>query len=738
MLMRPPLLRFSILAAAVATGASACQAPDETPRPGRIEQPGARFEPETPVALGAPGGEAPSETVAQVIERGSGTFVRRPSRATTATLTRAATGEVTLNVVDADIREVIRMVLQDALGANYVIDPTVQGTVTVQTSEPVPPDDLAAILDAVLRVNGAALVQDGDLYQVVPIDQARISGATPTIYPLPQAGTAGFAIRIVPLEFISTDEAMRLLEPFAPGGGTVQADPSRRLLLLAGAPRELDTLNDLIASFDVDWLAGMSFGLFPLDTASVSDLVPELQEVFGGPEAGPLADVVRFVPIERLNAVLVISAQPAYLDRVRTWIDRLDRVGEGEEPQTYVYRVQNGRAADLAGVLSETFGVTTATVGPSDLLAPGLEPVAVGSSGFAIGESEVETGEEADVEPRRPTGAARSGRGAAPSGFGAPRAGIESRTPTGLESAFEGEDVRIIADETTNSLVIRASPRAYEEIESALRQLDIVPLQVLIEATIAEVTLRGELRYGVEWFFRYGDVSFASTTGLVDNIADSLPEVPPLGFAALFSNADVRAVFNALERVSDLNVISSPQLLVLNNQTARLQVGDQVPIATQSAVSIIDPEAPVVNSIEQRDTGVILSVTPRVNNSGLVIMEIDEETSDPIQTESSNIDSPTIQQRRVASTVAVQTGQTVVLGGLIRDSRTEANTGIPVLRNLPIVGPLFGVTSDESLRTELLVVITPRVIQNPDQARAVTEELRQRLRGLAPLSIKVR
>jgi general secretion pathway protein D len=286
--------------------------------------------------------------------------------------------------------------------------------------------------------------------------------------------------------------------------------------------------------------------------------------------------------------------------------------------------------------------------------------------------------------------------------------------------------------------VIRASPRAYKEIESALRQLDIVPLQVLIEATIAEVTLRGERRYGVEWFFRYGDVSFASSTGLTENIAQALPGVPPLGFAALFSNSDVRAVFNALEQESDLNVISSPQLLVLDNQTARLQVGDQVPIATQSAVSITDPDAPVVNSIEQRDTGVILSVTPRVNNSGLVIMEIDEETSDPVPTESSNIDSPTIQQRRVASTVAVQSGQTVVLGGLIRDSRTETQSGIPVLRSLPIIGPLFGVTDNTDLRTELLVVITPRVIRNPDQARAVTEELRQRLRGLAPLSIKVR
>jgi general secretion pathway protein D len=684
------------------------------------------FEPEKPQALIVPG-EARPEAIVPMLERGTGTFVRPPSRRANATITRGAAGEVTLNMVDAEVREVVRMVLQDALGANYVIDPSVQGTITVQTSRPVPPEDLVPILDAVLRINGAALVRYADLYKVVPIEQAMISGATPTIYPLPEAGMRGFGIQVVPLRFISAAEAARLLEPFAPPGGTIQLDPARNFLLLAGAPAELDTLNNLIASFDVDWLAGMSFGLFPLDSAPASEIVPELEQVFGGPDTGPLADVVRFLPIERLNAVLVISAQPAYLDRARTWIERLDRSGNGEEPQTYVYRVQNGRAADLAGILSETFGVTTATVRPSALLAPGLEPAAIGSSGFALGA--LGAGEESGVETGRPPRATRSS-------VGGPSAGIESRTPAALESAFDGE-VRIIADETTNSLVIRASPRAYNEIQSALRELDVVPLQVLIEATIAEVTLRGELRYGVEWFFRYGDVSLASSTGLT-NITGSGPLVAPLGFAALFSNADVRAVFNALEQISDINVISAPQMLVLDNQTARLQVGDQVPIATQSAVSVLDPDAPVVNSIEQRDTGVILSVTPRVNNSGLVIMEIDEETSDPVRTESSNIDSPTIQQRRVASTVAVQSGQTVVLGGLIQDRRTERSTGVPILHRLPILGPLFGVTSGEDRRTELLIVITPRVIRNPDQARALTEEVRQRLRSLAPLSTKVR
>jgi general secretion pathway protein D len=749
MLTRAPLLRFSILAAAVAMASSACQAPDEIPPVERVEPPAApSFEPREPVTLSPPAGPAPPTAVAPVIDRGTGTFVSAPGRPPQAAISRDAAGQVTLNVVDADVREVVRMVLQDALGANYVVDPTVQGTITVQTSEPVPPEDLVSILDAVLRINGAALVRDRDLYKVVPIDQAMISGATPTIYPLPEAGSPGFGIQVVPLRYISAPEAQRLLEPFAPPGGTIQIDPSRNLLLLAGAPPELQTLNELVATFDVDWLAGMSFGLFPLTSARAAEVAAELQEIFGGPEAGPLEGIVRFLPVERLNAVLVISSQPQYLDRARAWVARLDQVGE--EPRVYVYAVQNGRAADLAGVLSETFGIEAATVGPSELLAPGLEPVGIESTGFELGEGEFEEsqleadqerGQERGEDERRRGAAARPRRGAGRAGVerGAGRAGVERLTTGEAEPAFE--DVRIVADETTNSLVIRAASKAYREIESALRQLDIVPLQVLIEATIAEVALEGQLRYGVEWFFRYGDLSFAFSrlepTALTELEGDVVtPQLP--GFTALFSNADVRAVFNALERVTDLNVISSPQLLVLDNQTARLQVGDQVPIATQSAVSVIDPDAPQVNTIEQRDTGVILSVTPRVNASGLVIMEIEQEISDVVETTTSQIDSPTIRQRRVASTVGVQTGQTVVLGGLIEDEVEQRDSGIPFLHRLPIIGPLFGVTDNIDRRRELLVVLTPRVIRSPDQARAVTEEVRERLRGLKALGERVR
>ena len=728
MSMRPSLARFSLLAAALAMAAAACQLPRETPPPAEVTEP-APTPPREPIPVAPPVAVA-SQDLEPMIDRGTGTFVRSPPGPSTAAVTRNAAGEVTLNVVDADVREVVRMVLQDALGANYVIDPGVQGTITVQTSEPVPASDLVPILDAVLRVNGAALVRAGDLFKVVPVEAAISSGPRPAIRPRPEAGAPGFGIQVVPLQFATAAEVAELLAPFAPPGGALQVDPDRNLLLLAGSPDELNTLSELVAMFDVDWLAGMSFGLFPLKQAAPTDLVAELEQVFGGPEAGPLAGVVRFVPIERLNAVLAISAQPGYLDRVRTWIERLDRTGNGGEEGVYVYPVQNGRAADLAAVLSEIFDIRTATVGPSDLLAPGLEAGEISSTGFELGRGDIEDQDQGDEEPpvgRRPV---RPGLGRAPGMEFAPARG-------GLQ---EGE-IRVIADDTTNSLVIRATARDYRKIQEALRQLDIMRLQVLIEATIAEVALEGQLRFGVEWFFRFGDFSATFSRLSAAAVPGPFPgavtgQLP--GFSALLANADVRVILNALEQVTDVNVISSPQLLVLDNQTARLQVGDQVPIATQSAVSITDPDAPVVNSIEQRDTGVILSVTPRVNASGLVFMEIEEETSDVVPTTTSNIDSPTIRQRRVSSTVAVQSGETVVLGGLIQDDIEEAQTGIPVLHRLPIVGPLFGVTDNRNRRTELLVVITPRVIRNPDQARAVTEELRQRLRGLAPLDARVR
>ena len=651
---------------------------------------------------------------------GTGRFISRRAAARPP-VGFTAEGDVTLNFADADVREVVRTILGDILKVNYIIDPKVEGTITVQTSRPLARSFLLSTLESILRVNGAVLVREGEVYRIVPWKDALTGSAPLRPRARPGAREPGFGVEIVPLRYIAAAEMEKILISFAPKESILKADPARNLLILAGTRAERATLLDAIELFDVDWLSGMSFGLFPLQNANVKDLAGELEKVFGKEGETPLGGLVRFVPVERLNAVMVISPQPAYLEQARIWVERLDQSADATSPRVYVYYVQNGRAADLAAVLNDIFGGRRAPEAPVRL-APGREPVTLRAEAVAPRAPARRT-----VQGMAPAGGARQPE---PRAAPAPAAPPAAAPGEGIALAGEAE-IRIIADEANNALVILATPADYRMVEAALKKLDIVPLQVLIEATIAEVTLTDDLRYGLQWFFKSGN--FSATLSEVDTGAAA--QIFP-GFSFLFATPDARIVLNALDEVTDINVISSPQLMVLDNQTARLQVGDQVPFATQSTVSTEDPTLSV-NIIQQLDTGVILSVTPRVNAGGLVIMEIEQEVSDAVTTVTSTIDSPTIRQRKITSTVAIQSGQTVALGGLIQDDDTRSKSGIPILHDLPLIGPLFGTTDTSSTRTELLILITPRVIRNQAEARAVTDELRRRLRAVVPLERKL-
>jgi len=288
--------------------------------------------------------------------------------------------------------------------------------------------------------------------------------------------------------------------------------------------------------------------------------------------------------------------------------------------------------------------------------------------------------------------------------------------------------LRIIADDSRNALIIQATRQQYRRMENALRQLDTQPLQVLIEATIAEVTLNDQLQYGLQWFFKSGNFRALLSRTEREDVTPTLP-----GFAGIFSTTDARVILSALQTVTDVRVISSPQVLALTNQPALLQVGDSVPIPVQQAVSVINPDAPIVNSIQFVDTGVTLQVTPRVNENGMVRMEVEQNVSDATQTTTSGIDAPTIQQRRIASTVAVKSGETIGLGGLIRDVANTGRDGLPYLSGLPVVGPLFGTRTTDIRRTELLILLRPRIVQSTQDARDMTNELRSKMQGLLPV-----
>ena len=539
---------------------------------------------------------------------------------------------------------------------------------------------------------------------------------------------------MIPLRYAAAQAVADILQPFVAAGRVLRVDTARNLLIFAGTGTEAADVMDMVTVFDVDWMAGMSFALFPIQVADAKDLVVDLETVFLEGDS-PLKGIVRFVPIERLNAVLAISPQAAYLDLAQTWIDRLDRGAEGAGRRIFVYHVQNGRAADVAEVLSRVFefGASAGRQRAPPELAPGLSPVAIAPAergrqrGRAEGEAVLAPGavQLAASPPVAPT--------VAPT-VAPPISGLAARrNDLGAIAAFDQSgDIRIIADEKKNALVILATSAEYRMIEATLKRLDITPLQVLIEVTIAEVGLIDDLRYGLQWFFESGDASATFSSLASGAVASAFP-----GFSFVFAGSDARVVLNALTEITDVQVISSPQLMVLDNQSARLQVGDQVPIATQSSVTVNDPDAPIVNSIQFRDTGVILEVTPRVNAGGLVVLDVLQEVSDVVETTTSDIDSPTIQQRFIESTVAVQSGDTVALGGLIRDRHEESVSGLPLLSDIPVLGNLFKTTEVVERRTELLVLITPRVVRDRREALEVTDELRRRLSTLGPLEKEI-
>lgn len=672
----------------------------------------------------------------EIIERGTGSFIgalqARGER-------EAQAGDINLRFQNTDVKEFSQVVLGDLLGVNYVIDPMVTGTVTIQTTVPITQEQLLPLFEEILSINGAALVRTNDLYRVVSLAGATRDArlASPG-----RGDVSGFRTQVIPLRFIAAEEMRTILESVIGDPSYIRVDPARNLIIASGSASEIQMIQDAIDVFDVDWLRGMSIGLYPLDNVNPTTLEAELRQVLAATtgEEGDniLGGLVRLVPLERLTSLLVVSSTTSALREVEIWIRRLDQPAESAGQRLYVYPVQNAKATELADILGSIFQSrsmrgrqteSTAFDRASEVsrqlapgrLAPGLSPVQImPGSGLTPEGGRLSTAlQRQAVMPNT----------AVPSTAVATREdGTASTSDQGL--AFTGAStIEIIADDVRNALVILASPQDYRMVESAIRKLDLVPLQVLIEASILEVVLRDDLTYGVEWFFR-GTIDHGEkpTFGALDLGAPGISALAP-GFSySVVDNADqVRAALNLLASESEINVLSTPSLMVLDNHTATINVGDEIPVPARQATSNLDPVSPTVNEITFRQTGVTLSVTPRVNSSGLVTMEIQQQVASAATTTTSNIDAPTIQNREIESVVAINSGDTIVLGGLMQNRQSVSESGLPGLRRIPGLGKLFGQTSKDNNRTELLVLITPRVVRNRDDARGITEEFRQKL-----------
>lgn len=622
-------------------------------------------------------------------------------------------GEITFNFEAQPLQEVVKTILGDLLQQNYVIAPGVSGQVTFATAKPIRTDQVMAVLEMLLAWNNATLVYSEGRYNVLPIGQAVKGKLTPRTDPVYDG--RGFQVRVYPLEFISAAEMEKLLRPYAQDYAFVNVDPARNMLVLAGTPQELNNYKATIETFDVDWLSGMSVGIYPLDRVEVDTVVPELETLFGEGASTPLAGMFRFMPMERLNAVLVITTQPEYLNKAKSWIDVLDRAAGSAGTRLYVYEVKNVKAVDLADILNDAFSTggtsTTRTVSASGAVAPGLESVEISSIN----------------DPRRTeTAPAVVSR-------------TETRGTDGGLAIVGGEDIRITAVEESNSLLIRASPQQYDAVLGAIRRLDSIPLQVLIEVKIIEVSLEDNFAFGVQWFFE-GAVPSVDPATKYDfstegaSLGSAFSGSPTLSYAFVASNA--RVLLDALETSTTLNVLSAPSLLVLNNREANINVGDQIPVVTTFINNGVGNDQ-ARNTVQFRDVGIILSVTPRVNPGGLVFMEVSQEVS--------NVDSGAqvlggnvpVQRRTLDTEIAVQSGETVVLGGLISETTNAGRSGVPFLSRIPLIGSLFGQQRSGTDRTELILLISPTVVRSREEAHEISEEYQSRFKGLAPLRERI-
>lgn len=605
----------------------------------------------------------------------------------------AAGAPVTLNLANASIESAAKAVMGDALGLNYSVASGLRGSVTIQTAQPVARGELVKLFQDALAANGAAIIRTGKVYRIDSLEQARNAISSIEVGTARSGGEQiGAGVRVVPLRYIAASEMRRILEPMAGRAVVLGADDARNTLTLSGNSQEIGAVLETISVFDVDVMQGMSFAVVPVKSARPDALADELAAVFG---SGGSKGMVRFLPNNRMRSILVASAQRSYLTRAETWIRRLDSRAQGHEKQLFTYKVQNRSAKELVSIINGMFSKNQPTANQDERnVAPRLEETSLQTRGTDVAVKGVPTPEQTPQSPGADFGAVVS----------------------------EDERVRVTADISNNSLLTLATPADYNRVLAIIQDLDVSPRQVLIEATIAEVALNDELKFGVRWYLNGKNSNYMFTDSATKSFASVFP-----GFSYALQAPDVQVAVDALNKVTQVNIVSAPSLMVLDNRTATLQIGDQVPIVTQSAASVQGSNAPIINSVDYRDTGVILKITPRINDSGRVLLDIAQEVSSVTSTISSGIDSPTIKQRKVATSVMVDDGQVIALGGIIQNQRDKGATKIPILGDIPLLGNAFKSKSGKINKTELIILIKPRVVRDAREAQEATDEYRRKI-----------
>jgi general secretion pathway protein D len=646
---------------------------------------------------------------------------------------------VSLNFNRADLVEVVHVLAQH-LKLNYTIDPEVKGTVTIYSAEPIKQEDLFPIFHQILRMNGAVAVKTGELYRIVPIKDGKGLAR-----PAASGKDDGYALQIVPVRFLSVGEMKKLLTPFATPGGEILEYPRGNFLVIVDLPSNILRLMEIKDLIDVNVFAGARMELYQPKVASAEELATEMTKVmqaYASSLAQPEGFAAQFIAIPRINQLLVISYSEAAWTYAKRWLDRIDIVGEGPGRRIFIYPVENGKASELADVLNQVLGLSGVARREQPRTLQDLHrgtPSTQGLPGSSRG------------SPSYPSGTGMGGTTSPPAGSFAvvpapaqqvppPAPGQPPAARPPQPGAKPEEQLRIVPDVATNSLIIYGTAQEFQNIKNILKDLDLIPRQVLLDVLVAEVTLTDDQSLGIEYeILKQNNPNiFGQTFGSGGAIRSGSIPVPPAsgftqfgsGISGVIGSNDIKVFINALMQDSRVKVLSSPSVLATDNRPARIQVGTEEPIPTGTVVS--SEAISTSTTIQYRNTGRIVTIIPQVNSMGLVHLQIKAEVSQrgvPVVVGRDLF--PSFDTRDAETTAIVQDGETLVLGGIITDRKSRSRTGIPYLMDIPVLGRFFGRTSDEVDRTELIMLVTPRVIRNIQEARDVTQDFKERLKTAA-------
>ncbi|MBF0510125.1 MAG: type II secretion system secretin GspD, partial [Deltaproteobacteria bacterium] len=593
--------------------------------------------------------------------------------------------DVVFNFDNADLVEVINTI-GSVLKINVIVDPRVKGTVTIHTYHNLNRKDIFEIFNRILEINGVAAIPDNGVYEIVPVKEAQKKIDYRNVLdrdgrPVPRHE---LVIQIMPLQYLPAAEAVKLIKPFLSDAGQVYDVGLSNTLLVSDFGPNVKRVLAMVESLDVAVFNRVQFNLYHLENSDVEDLAKQLKDSF--PEMDKSKTVIlNFIPISRLNSILVISSMPEIFGKVEKLLESLDEVAKRSEQKVFVYRVQNSKAADIISVLREVY---SSTKGKEDKKAVAKKPE---TPAAPAARTDTRTSPASTRQPGK-TSLAKDAKTK-----GAPESG----------NLFLTDEVNVVSDDVTNTILVRAIPKDYRSILETIRELDIYPRQVLIEMLIAEISLTDQMQLGFQWskFGAQGPGSQIGITGGADAVgATATGLVYTINRVNEFTSA-LRAAANE----NKVNILSSPHVIASDNQEAKIDVSKEVPFLSSQSVTTGTVAAQTTRdqTVQYRDTGIILTVTPHINDRGLVKLDINQEVSAlDTTTQIQGIDSPVFSKRVATTTLTVQDGQAVVIGGLITQQGTLNRTGVPFLSKIPVLGFMFGYRNQELDKTELLLMIT--------------------------------